>query len=79
MVFDDDWAVYEALSMTKYDDFDRSEGLLAETIKYFTYCPIYGNDETDINVGEGGKDTINCDRCGAKWHIYFGFFDKQLK
>jgi hypothetical protein len=59
--------------------FDRSDELFVKTIKYFRFCPICGNDEIDINVGEGGKDTINCYGCGAKWHIYFGFFDKQLK
>ena len=29
----------------KSGEFDRSEELLAKTIKYFTYCPICGNDE----------------------------------
>ena len=79
MSSDDDFLYPYYYIQVKSGEFDRSEELLAKTVKYFTYCPICGNDEIDINVGKGGKDTINCDGCGAKWHIHFGFFDKQLK
>ena len=78
MSSEDDF-LYPDYIKVKSGDFDLSEELFTKTVKYFSYCPICGNDEIDINVGEGGKDTINCDNCGAKWHIYFGFFNKKLK
>jgi len=39
---------------------------------YFPCCPLCGNKEIEVHLTQGGRDTLSCQGCGAKWHIYVG-------
>jgi hypothetical protein len=42
---------------------------------FFRYCPLcYMGNAVRCKVHSvGGKDYAICSRCGASWHVYFGF------
>ena len=42
---------------------------------FFRYCPLcYMGNAVRCEVHSvGGKDCAICSRCGASWHVYFGF------
>lgn len=40
--------------------------------RYFTSCPLCGAREIEVNFTLGGRDTLSCKNCGARWHIYVG-------
>jgi len=39
---------------------------------YFPCCPICGAKEISVHLTQGGRDTLSCESCGARWHIYVG-------
>ena len=39
---------------------------------FFPCCPICGNKRIEVHLISGGRDTLSCESCGAKWHIYVG-------
>jgi hypothetical protein len=43
---------------------------------FFRYCPLcYMGNAVRLHVhGVGGRDVAICSRCGASWHVYFGFW-----
>ena len=78
---DSDWYLFqEALSKVKSEDFPRTDWFQSRARYYFPFCPLCGNGkEVTINVSFDEKDTITCEKCGAKWHIYFSILTKKLK
>ena len=38
----------------------------------FPYCPFCGNNQLTMNLVSGGKDTLSCEVCNAKWHLFIG-------
>ena len=73
------WGIAEEIPRISFKDFDRIDWFQSRARYYFPFCPICGNGDILINVGFGGKDTISCENCGARWHLYFSFFGHQLK
>ena len=55
------------------------KALESEASKYFPNCPICGSGKIQVHLVMGGKDTISCENCGARWHIYFGHVLGHLK
>lgn len=39
---------------------------------YFPCCPLCGSKEIAVHLTQGGRDTLSCESCRAKWHIYVG-------
>lgn len=39
---------------------------------YFPSCPLCGGREIEVNLTSGGRDTLSCKNCDARWHIYVG-------
>lgn len=39
---------------------------------YFPSCPLCGGREIEVNLTFGGRDTLSCKNCDARWHIYVG-------
>lgn len=44
----------------------------SEVRGYFVCCPLCGNEEIEVNLVTGGRDTLTCENCKAKWHLYVG-------
>ena len=44
-------------------------------LTFFRYCPLcfMGNAIRCTVHSVAGKDYATCSRCGASWHVYFGF------
>ena len=38
----------------------------------FVCCPLCGSEEIQTHLVTGGRDTLTCEDCGAKWHLYVG-------
>ena len=39
---------------------------------FFLCCPLCGNDKINAflpSLSSGGRDTLTCETCGAKWHL----------
>jgi hypothetical protein len=54
-------------------DWTGKEEYEADVRKYFLCCPLCGNGQLTVNLSlSGGRETITCETCGAKWHIYMG-------
>jgi hypothetical protein len=39
---------------------------------YFPCCPICGSKKIAVNLIPDGRDTLSCEGCGARWHLYIG-------
>lgn len=53
-------------------DWSGQEEYKKDARSYFLCCPICGYDQISLNFIAGGRDTLSCDSCGAKWHLYVG-------
>jgi hypothetical protein len=47
----------------------------AEVRGYFVCCPLCGSEQIKTHFVFGGRDTLTCEDCGAKWHLCFGRHD----
>jgi RNA polymerase subunit RPABC4/transcription elongation factor Spt4 len=45
--------------------------LETEVREYFIACPLCGSKELKVNIAQIGKDTMFCENCGARWHLFF--------
>lgn len=47
----------------------------AKIRRYFICCPLCGSQDmkADIKFGFEGRDTLQCEDCRAKWHLYMNF------
>jgi len=39
---------------------------------YFVCCPLCGSDNLKPHFIQGGRDTLTCENCEAKWHLHVG-------
>ena len=39
---------------------------------FFPSCPLCGGRQIEVNLVRGGRDTLSCKNCGARWHLYIG-------
>lgn len=53
------------------DEYMMMKACESEALKYFPNCPICGSGKIQVHLVFGGKDTLSCLGCGARWHIYF--------
>jgi hypothetical protein len=56
-------------------DWSGKEAYVSDIRRYFLCCPLCGNDRLRIeliSLTYGGHDTLACEICGAKWHLYLG-------
>jgi hypothetical protein len=53
-------------------DWTGSKEYEADVRGYFPCCPLCGSKKIDVHLIPGGRDTLSCGKCGAKWHIYVG-------
>ena len=44
----------------------------SEVRGYFVCCPLCGSEDIEVHLVSGGRDTLTCEDCGAKWHLYIG-------
>jgi hypothetical protein len=44
----------------------------ADVRGYFICCPLCGNEQVKVHLISGGRDTLTCENCGARWHLYIG-------
>jgi len=44
----------------------------SEVLGYFICCPFCGSERLQTHLISGGRDTLTCENCGAKWHLYVG-------
>lgn len=44
----------------------------ADVRGYFVCCPLCGSEQIKTHFIMGGRDTLSCESCGAKWHLYVG-------
>lgn len=44
----------------------------ADVRGYFVCCPLCGSEQIETHFIIGGRDTLSCENCGAKWHLYVG-------
>lgn len=64
--------------LVRMDDLDiLADGMMqsgeSNVHEYFPYCPLCGSKRMEANITMGGRDTISCENCRARWHIYIGF------
>ena len=45
---------------------------IADVRRYFICCPLCGSPKITPHLINGGRDTLYCDSCGARWHLYVG-------
>lgn len=51
---------------------DIKEWAESDVRGYFPCCPLCGNKEIAVYLIDGGRDTLTCRNCNAKWHIHVG-------
>lgn len=39
---------------------------------YFLCCPVCGDKKIEVHLIANGRDTLACESCGARWHLYVG-------
>lgn len=49
-----------------------SKALESDVRGYFPCCPLCGSKKIEVNLIVGGRDTLSCESCGARWHLYVG-------
>ncbi len=62
-------------------DWTGQEAAETDVRGYFLCCPLCGDDKIGVNIvslTNGGRDTLSCYACGAKWHLYLKSFSATL-
>ena len=54
------------------DDISGFREYEADVRGYFPCCPICGSKEIEVHLTQGGRDTLSCSNCNARWHIFVG-------
>jgi hypothetical protein len=54
---------------------DRFKKQEAKIRRYFICCPLCASQDlkADLKFGFEGRDTLQCEACKAKWHLYMNF------
>jgi len=53
-------------------DWSGAKEYESEVRGYFPSCPLCGSKDIEVHFTMGGRDTLSCESCGARWHIYVG-------
>lgn len=54
-------------------DWSIKEAEESDVRGYFLCCPLCGSNKLAVHITDGGRDTLTCYGCGAKWHLWVAF------